>query len=131
MEIRARYTLIGSFTLAVIAAGFLFVYWLNGSGTFRHGTRYQIRFENTVSGLLPGSAVLFNGVRVGERGKIVDQAAQGRSIVGYERIDVAERIARGDCHALPGIGIGNERRQAARTGRRRRARRPARERDRG
>ena len=66
MEIRARYTLIGSFTLAVIAAGFLFVYWLNGSGTLRYGTRYQIRFENTVSGLLPGSAVLFNGVRVGE-----------------------------------------------------------------
>ena len=37
MEIRARYTLIGSFTLAVIAAGFLFVYWLNGSGTLQIG----------------------------------------------------------------------------------------------
>jgi len=66
MEIRARYTLIGTFTLAVIAAAFLFVYWLNGSGTLRYGSRYQIRFENTVSGLLTGSAVLFNGVRVGE-----------------------------------------------------------------
>ena len=66
MEIRARYTLIGSFTLAIIAACFVFIYWLNGGGTLRYGSRYQIRFENTVSGLLPGSAVLFNGVRVGE-----------------------------------------------------------------
>lgn len=66
MEIRARYTLIGTFTLAVTAAAFLFVYWLNGSGALRYGTRYQVRFENTVSGLLAGSAVLFNGVRVGE-----------------------------------------------------------------
>ena len=66
MEIRARYTLIGTFTLAVIAAAFMFVYWLNGSGALRYGSSYQIRFENTVSGLLTGSAVLFNGVRVGE-----------------------------------------------------------------
>ena len=65
MEIRARYTLIGSFTLAVIAAGFLFVYWLNGSGTLRYGTRYQIRFENTVSGLLPGSDRLNLACRTG------------------------------------------------------------------
>ncbi len=28
MEIRARYVLIGLFTLAAIAAGFAFVYWL-------------------------------------------------------------------------------------------------------
>ena len=66
MEIRARYTLIGTFTLAVVATVFMFVYWLNGSGALRYGSRYQIRFENTVSGLLTGSAVLFNGVRVGE-----------------------------------------------------------------
>jgi phospholipid/cholesterol/gamma-HCH transport system substrate-binding protein len=66
MEIKARYTLIGTFTLAVIAAGFLFVYWLNAGGGMRHGSAYQIRFQNTVSGLLKGSVVLFNGVRVGE-----------------------------------------------------------------
>ena len=32
METRARYTLVGLFTLAVIAAGFVFVYWLYNSG---------------------------------------------------------------------------------------------------
>ncbi len=66
MEIRARYTLIGLFTLATVAAAFAFVYWLNHAGGLRQQTRYQARFENTVSGLLKGSAVLFNGIRVGE-----------------------------------------------------------------
>ena len=32
MEIRARYTLIGLFTLSAIAAAFAFVYWLNHAG---------------------------------------------------------------------------------------------------
>ena len=66
MEIRARYVLIGAFVLAVIAAGLGFVYWLNNTGGFGERTHYEIRFENTVSGLLLGSAVQFNGIRVGE-----------------------------------------------------------------
>ncbi len=66
METRARYLAIGLFTLTVIAAGFAFVYWLYSSGGFRQQAVYQIRFESPVSGLLVGSAVLFNGIRVGE-----------------------------------------------------------------
>lgn len=66
MEIRARYTLIGLFTLTVIVAAFGFVYWLNTAGGLGQHSLYRARFENTVSGLLKGSAVLFNGIRVGE-----------------------------------------------------------------
>jgi phospholipid/cholesterol/gamma-HCH transport system substrate-binding protein len=66
METRARYVLLGFFTLAVIAGGFGFVYWLNYAGTLGEQTTYRIRFQDTVSGLRPGSAVLFNGIRVGE-----------------------------------------------------------------
>jgi phospholipid/cholesterol/gamma-HCH transport system substrate-binding protein len=66
MEIRAPYTLIGGFVLAVIAAVFGFVYWLHNSGSLTQRTTYRIHFENTVSGLLTGAAVLFNGIRVGE-----------------------------------------------------------------
>ena len=66
MEIRARYTTIGLFTLAVIGAGFLFVYWLNVSGGLGQRSLYRIRYDSPVSGLLKGSAVLFNGIRVGE-----------------------------------------------------------------
>jgi phospholipid/cholesterol/gamma-HCH transport system substrate-binding protein len=66
MEIRARYVLMGLFTLAVIAAGFGFVYWLDTSASAGKRANYEVRFQNTVSGLLTGSAVLFNGIRVGE-----------------------------------------------------------------
>jgi phospholipid/cholesterol/gamma-HCH transport system substrate-binding protein len=66
MEIKARFVLIGLFTLAVILAGFGFVYWLDTKGGLGKRTTYEIRFHNTVSGLLKGSAVLFNGIRVGE-----------------------------------------------------------------
>ncbi len=66
MEIRARYIQMGAFTLAVIAAGFAFVYWLNNVGGLGQRAAYRIRFESPVSGLLAGSAVLFNGIRVGE-----------------------------------------------------------------
>jgi phospholipid/cholesterol/gamma-HCH transport system substrate-binding protein len=66
MEIQARYKLIGLFTLAVIAAGFIFVFWLRSAGGFGERVVYRIRFENSASGLLPGSTVLFNGIPAGE-----------------------------------------------------------------
>ncbi len=66
MEIKARYVLVGLFTLFVIFAGFAFVYWLETTGSVGKRTNYDIRFQNDVSGLLAGSAVLFNGIRVGE-----------------------------------------------------------------
>jgi phospholipid/cholesterol/gamma-HCH transport system substrate-binding protein len=66
METRAPYALIGTFVLAVIAAAFGFVYWLNNAGGLGARTVYHVRFENSVSGLLTGAAVLFNGIRVGE-----------------------------------------------------------------
>jgi len=66
METRAPYALIGMFVLAAIAAVFGFVFWLNNTGGLSERTVYRVRFENTVSGLLTGAAVLFNGIRVGE-----------------------------------------------------------------
>jgi phospholipid/cholesterol/gamma-HCH transport system substrate-binding protein len=66
METRAPYALIGLFVLAAIGAVFGFVYWLNNTGGLSAHTVYRIQFQNTVSGLLNGAAVLFNGIRVGE-----------------------------------------------------------------
>ncbi len=66
METRARYALIGLFMLAVILASFGFVYWLENKGGFSERAVYRVRFQGSVSGLLIGSAVLFNGIRVGE-----------------------------------------------------------------
>lgn len=66
METRARYILIGLFVLVVGIAGFGFVYWLHATGGLGERTIYRVRFEGSVSGLRPGAAVLFNGIRVGE-----------------------------------------------------------------
>jgi phospholipid/cholesterol/gamma-HCH transport system substrate-binding protein len=66
METRAPLALIGLFVLAAIGAVFGFVYWLNNTGGLGKRDVYTVRFENTVSGLLVGAAVLFDGVRVGE-----------------------------------------------------------------
>ena len=66
METRARYSLIGLFTLAAIAAAFAFAYWLRSAGGFGERATYRIRFEGSVTGLVPGSTVLFNGIPVGE-----------------------------------------------------------------
>ncbi len=66
MEVRARYVQMGIFTLAVLALGFGFVYWLNNASGFGNRASYRVQFDGPVAGLLQGSAVLFNGIRVGE-----------------------------------------------------------------
>lgn len=66
MEIRARYILMGLFTLGVALMVFAFVFWMHSTGGFRERAEYHIKVENSVSGLLKGAAVLFNGIRVGE-----------------------------------------------------------------
>jgi phospholipid/cholesterol/gamma-HCH transport system substrate-binding protein len=66
METQARYSLIGLFTLCVIAAAFAFVYWLRGAGGFSERETYRVVYESPVTGVLPGSPVLFNGIAVGD-----------------------------------------------------------------
>lgn len=87
MEIRARYTLIGLFTLASILATFAFVYWLNNAGALVSREVYRVKFENTVSGLLKGSAVLFNGIRVGEVTDLQLDAENPKQIMAVVALD--------------------------------------------
>ena len=83
METNARYMTVGIAVLAIVAAVFGFVYWLNNDVGLGARTLYRIRFENSVSGLQVGSAVQFNGIRVGE----VDEPAtrQRRSSRDHRR----------------------------------------------
>jgi phospholipid/cholesterol/gamma-HCH transport system substrate-binding protein len=66
METQARYTLVGFFVLAAVLAAFAFVYWMQNTGGLTDRQLYQVRFQSSISGLLKGSSVLFNGIRVGE-----------------------------------------------------------------
>lgn len=66
METRANFALIGAFTIAVVVAAFGFVYWFSGPSQTALYKTYQIVFPGSVSGLARGSAVEFNGLKVGE-----------------------------------------------------------------
>jgi phospholipid/cholesterol/gamma-HCH transport system substrate-binding protein len=87
METRARYALVGLFMLAVILASFGFVYWLENKGGFSERANYQIRFEGSVSGLLVGSSVLFNGIRVGEVTNLGLDAEHPEQVVATIAVD--------------------------------------------
>jgi phospholipid/cholesterol/gamma-HCH transport system substrate-binding protein len=66
METRANFVLIGSFTLAVIAAAFGFVLWFQSLHTTKARMPLRIVFEGPAAGLRNGGSVNFNGIRVGE-----------------------------------------------------------------
>jgi phospholipid/cholesterol/gamma-HCH transport system substrate-binding protein len=66
METRANYVLIGSFTLAVIAAAFGFVLWFQSLHTAKQRGPLRVVFEGPAAGLRNGASVNFNGIRVGE-----------------------------------------------------------------
>ena len=81
METNARYLLVGSFTLAVLASVFGFVFWLDRTGGMGERRLYAVRFEQTVSGLQPGAAVLFDGLRVGEVSSLKLDPADARHVI--------------------------------------------------
>ncbi len=66
METRANHFWVGAFALAVLAALFAAVYWFSGRGLNGEKRDLMVRFEGSVTGVSKGSAVLFNGIRVGE-----------------------------------------------------------------
>ncbi len=65
METRANYIIVGIFTIVAVLSAFAFVYWTSAIGERGETTTLRIRIPGSASGIGPGSAVLFNGVKVG------------------------------------------------------------------
>ncbi|WP_274427085.1 MlaD family protein [Chelativorans sp. YIM 93263] len=65
METRANYVLVGLFTILTVLAAFGFIYWTAGIGERGEMAQVRFRIPGSASGLGRGSAVLFNGVNVG------------------------------------------------------------------
>src|ERR671912_633572 len=108
METRANYALIGIFTLAVVAAGFLFVYWFSGGDTGQRRQPVRVVFSGPVSGLSKGSVVTFNGIRVGEVTDIRLLPEDPRRVATVIEVDRATPIrtdtrARLDFQGLTGV----------------------------
>jgi len=75
METRANYAIVGFFTVLVIAAAFVFVYWLANYGRTGEMAPVMVRIPGSANGLSVGSAVRFNGIQVGTvRGLTIDKA---------------------------------------------------------
>lgn len=88
METRANYTIIGAFTLAVIAAAFGFVYWFAGPEDSNARKTYEIIFNGSVTGLRQGNSVLFNGIPVGQvlsLNLVPNQPGQVKVLVGVDK----------------------------------------------
>ncbi|WP_428989260.1 MlaD family protein [Methylocapsa aurea] len=66
METRANFALIGAFALAVVFAAFGFVFWFSGASQTAQYKTFELHFNGSVSGLLRGNDVRFNGLKVGE-----------------------------------------------------------------
>jgi phospholipid/cholesterol/gamma-HCH transport system substrate-binding protein len=92
METKANYTLIGLFTLAVVVAVFGFVYWFQHVGGGSDRAYYRVIFESSVSGLRTGSAVLFNGIRVGEVESIKLSADNPKQVIAMITVDKAVKV---------------------------------------
>ncbi|KAB0266936.1 MCE family protein [Microvirga brassicacearum] len=87
METRANYALIGLFTLAVIAAGFGFVYWFSGGDRGQARQSVRVVFAGSVSGLSKGSIASFNGLRVGEVTEISLLPEDPRRVVAIIQVE--------------------------------------------
>src|SRR6186997_1833391 len=92
METKANYVLIGLFALSVVVAAFGFVFWFNNIGGTAKRSSYLVRFDGSAAGLRAGSAVLFNGIRMGEVMKIIVNPDDPHQVLATIEIDVKAPI---------------------------------------
>lgn len=105
METRANYALIGLFTLAVIAAAFGFVFWFSGGDRGQGRQAVRVVFSGSVSGLSRGSAVLFNGLRVGEVADISLLPEDPRRVVAVVQVDNGTPVRTDTRARLESLGL--------------------------
>jgi phospholipid/cholesterol/gamma-HCH transport system substrate-binding protein len=87
MEHRAPYAIVGAFLLAAIAGVFGFIYWLNNTSSLAERTVFRVQFEQPVLGLLTGSSVMFNGIRVGEITRLQLEPTKPRQVTAIIAVD--------------------------------------------
>jgi phospholipid/cholesterol/gamma-HCH transport system substrate-binding protein len=86
METRAHHVLIGAFTVIVIAAALLFALWLVKSSADRQFEEFDIVFNEAVTGLSQGSAVQYNGIKVGSVTHLKLDPADPRRVLARVRL---------------------------------------------
>jgi phospholipid/cholesterol/gamma-HCH transport system substrate-binding protein len=87
METKASYIATGAFTIAVIFGVFGFIYWVQTGGAGSDRAAYRVVFGGSVSGLHPGSSVLFDGMRVGEVTQLALDTHDPRKVDAFIAVD--------------------------------------------
>lgn len=98
METRAHHVLIGLFTVIVVAAALLFGLWLAKSSSDRQFAYYQIVFNEAVTGLSQGSAVNYNGIKVGDVTQLKLDKQDPRKVLAQVRLG-GDTPVKQDTHA--------------------------------
>lgn len=98
METRAHHVLIGLFTVITVGAALLFGLWLAKSSIDREFSYFEVLFNEEVSGLTPGSAVEYSGIKVGEVQSLQLDPLDTRKVRAYIRIAGGTPIKQ-DTHA--------------------------------
>src|SRR5579859_7158218 len=86
METRAHHVLIGLFTVIVVAAALLFALWLAKSSSDKQFSDYQVVFNEAVTGLSKGSAVQYNGIKVGDVTQLKLDPQDPRKVLAWIRL---------------------------------------------
>ena len=94
METRANYVIVGIFTLVTILAAFGFVYWTSGLGDRVETSTVRFRIPGSASGLSRGSAVLFNGIKVGDITRVYIDVANPTVAIADAMVDRLTPITR-------------------------------------
>lgn len=87
METRANYVIVGIFTIAAVLAAFAFVYWTAAIGDRGESSLLRFRIPGSASGLTRGSAVLFNGVRVGDVQRVYIDVTNPSAAIADAQVD--------------------------------------------
>jgi phospholipid/cholesterol/gamma-HCH transport system substrate-binding protein len=94
METRANYVIVGIFTIAAVLAAFAFVYWTAAVGERGESALLRFRIPGSASGLSRGSAVLFNGVRVGDVQAVYIDVTNPSAAIADAQVDRATPVTR-------------------------------------
>lgn len=93
METKANTTLIGLFTLGVLAMFGLFLWWFLRAGDSTNREDYRIVFTGPVGGLRTGANVFFNGIRRGEVRKLDIDPRDPRKVVAVVAVQQGTPIS--------------------------------------
>lgn len=94
METRANYVIVGVFTLATVLAAFGFVWWTAGFGDRGEVATLRFRIHGSASGLVRGSVVLFNGVKVGDVTRVYIDVSNPSVAIADAQVDRLTPVTR-------------------------------------